>query len=63
MVAVAVSAVILAVWQEFNRVRQRRVESEIRKLAQALKEYHLKYPGWSGCRGPIYVKPDRERIQ
>ena len=59
MVAVAIVAMILVVRHEFNRMRQRRVEAEIRQLAQGLKEYGLKYPRWSGCRGPIYVEPCR----
>jgi hypothetical protein len=51
MVAVMVVALVLAVRIEFERQRHQRVDAEIRAIAQALREYHLKYPGWHGCRG------------
>jgi Tfp pilus assembly protein PilW len=57
MVTVAVVSVFLAARDEYKRMEQRRVEAEIRQLAQALSDHHLKYPGWWGCRGPLDVEP------
>ena len=64
MSAVAAIAVVLSVRTELKRIEQRRrveaVEAEIRQLAQAFRDYHRKYPEWTGCRGPVHVVPTVE---
>ena len=63
MAAVAVATVGMAVWLEVERAKEQRVQAEIGAMAEALMEYRVKYPGWHGCRGPLYVRSAHERIR
>jgi hypothetical protein len=49
MIAVAVVAVLLAVRDELDRMKLRRLDTELRQLDRALREFRLKHPEWRGC--------------
>jgi hypothetical protein len=53
MSTVAGVAVLLAVQDELIRIRQKRVQAEVRQLDRALGGFRRKYGEWPGCRGTV----------